>query len=493
MTPIYLEKSLGLDLREESVSLVLLGKRVRKIDILGFHFFRIKPLRKDDPEAEALFIDEIKRFLQQYDVSQCGAVVSLPRSAIGFQSFELPAPDRNVIGSMIEFEVEKHFFSKPEDLYYSYHVTEKSENRFHVVLATVKKDLADYYLQLLERLSLKPSILDVSTLSNLNLTPIDGRSPAPVMAVVDLSPNSIDIGLLKDGHLEMSRNVPIQDPAAVEAYFSDDLPPRDFENVSAKLGKKIIHEILETLSSCPQIGSEEPLEHIHLLGGGPYADTLAKQIQEESGSRTEIVSPPFGTSPALGAEFNPAFFTTSLGLALRELKPNPAEINLLPAELRPKKKRANIKTTLGLSVAAGIVIIGLVASEILNNITTLKALETQLQEARKQVGPLERVDAEYEDLKRYIDILGAIEKQSPRKLPALQELTQILPQETWLTDLTVKKEQVEIKGASSSSASALIPILENSSHFKDAGFNGAVVKSPDGEKFSIRMNLKSKP
>ena len=68
MKPIYLEKSLGIDLREESVALVFLGKQLRTIDELANHFFETEPLSDDNPDAERRFLDEINRFMMNQDL-----------------------------------------------------------------------------------------------------------------------------------------------------------------------------------------------------------------------------------------------------------------------------------------------------------------------------------------------------------------------------------------------------------------------------------------
>ena len=43
MKNFYFEKTLALDIREESVALILLGKKLRDIDVLAFHYFQMPP------------------------------------------------------------------------------------------------------------------------------------------------------------------------------------------------------------------------------------------------------------------------------------------------------------------------------------------------------------------------------------------------------------------------------------------------------------------
>lgn len=484
MKSIYFEKSLGIDIREESVSLTILGSQLRHIDVLGSHFFKIKPLGNE--EAEVFFLEEINRFILQHDLSPTSVVISLPRSRVSLQSIELPAPDRNVIDSMIGFELEKHFFSKPDDLYFTYHATALQENRFHIVLSAVKKEIADYYLRLVERLSLKVSAMDVSTLSNLNSI-LNGQTKNQLMAVIDLCSNAFDISLIKNGTLQISRNIPIKNPVIRNSYFLDDLPAEHYETLSRELGKEIIDEVVSTLSCCDRIGKEEAIEQIHILGGFRYAEALVRQIGELAGVPTASANVPHGvnTSP----EFDRACFFTSLGLALKELKPGKIETNLLPATAKTRTKRVSIKTTFALAIGVLLLSTGLFAGKILYKKNTLESIDNQLQELKVQVAPLEKIDRDYEAIGQYLDAITKARKLSPQKLPVLEDLSKVLPQNTWLTDISIINDKVEIKGVSAT-ASALIPLLENSPHFKDTGFNGSIVKAPEGERFTIRFNLK---
>jgi Tfp pilus assembly PilM family ATPase/Tfp pilus assembly protein PilN len=486
MSPFYLEKSLGIDIREESVSLILLGKALGNIDIIGFHFFKIKPLENED--AEIFFLEEINRFLLPHNLASTSVIVSLPRSLVSVQSFELPAPDINVIDAMIGFEVERHFFSKPEDLYFTYHAAKLAENRFHVFMSAIKKETADYYLKLVERLPLKVAVMDVSTLPNLSLV-ANGQKPGQIMATIDLSSNAYEISLVRNGNIEISRNILINNSALKNSFFIDDLPPENYAELSEEWAREIVKEIITTLSCCDRISKDENIEQIHILGGGHFADALAGQIGFQSDVPTAKAIPPFKaiTRPE---DYKPAYFTTAVGLALRELKPGPVETNLLPATIRPKKKKINFRITFALFLGLLVLLTGYIFAEIYYKKSTFASLENQLNELKRQVAPLEKIDQSYESMGKFLNAVTAIRKLSPPKLPLLEELTKLIPKDTWLTDVSIVNDKVEIRGLSAT-ASALIHILENSPRFKDTGFNGSIVKTPEGERFTIRFNLKA--
>ena len=133
---------------------------------------------------------------------------------------------------------------------------------------------------------------------------------------------------------------------------------------------------------------------------------------------------------------------------------------------------------------------GYIFAEIYYKKSTFASLENQLNELKRQVAPLEKIDQSYESMGKFLNAVTAIKKLSPPKLPLLEELTKLIPKDTWLTDVSIVNDKVEIRGLSAT-ASALIHILENSPRFKDTGFNGSIVKTPEGERFTIRFNLKA--
>jgi len=84
--------------------------------------------------------------------------------------------------------------------------------------------------------------------------------------------------------------------------------------------------------------------------------------------------------------------------------------------------------------------------------------------------------------------LNAIERQSPLKLPLLQELSQRLPKDTWVTRIAIKQNRVEIRGYSVS-ASELILKLEESEFLKDTQFKGPVTTQSLGKRFTIQSTM----
>ena len=488
MKPIYLEKSLGIDIREQTVSLTLMGKGLRSADVIASHFFQIPPLGANNEKAEAIFLDRVNRFLIKRDIWPENVVVSLPRNLFSFQTFDLPAPDIKSVNSMVVFELERHFSAGMEGLFNGFQAKKKAENQYHIVSAAINKDIASYYLELIHRLGIKTTRIELSDLANSNLI-INGLAQKNMLwSIVDLSAHEIDITIIKDRRVEFSRNFPIDDPDFRNTYFRSNLPQEHYEALSVGLSKIIIENLEETLASCRNLADSETIEQIHLTGGGPFAPYLTNRLEIDTEVQTQRAHVADNINTGLSKGFTTAFMGTSFSLAMCGLKTPENSINLLPVELLPKKQKVNLKLTLGLTAAVLLLALGLVINKIIYNNTTLASLNQQLNEIKVQAGDLEKIDLDYNNLKSEISRLRAISGKYPVKVPILAELSRTLPQDTWLTNLKLSKNKVEIKGYSSL-ASKLVPLLEKSPYFHDTNFVGTILKESKGEKFTIRMQI----
>ena len=81
--------------------------------------------------------------------------------------------------------------------------------------------------------------------------------------------------------------------------------------------------------------------------------------------------------------------------------------------------------------------------------------------------------------------LRSFEDQGLRPLPVLQELTDTLPADAWLTNLSVDRSGLEL-GGFANAASQLIPLLEASPGLERVEFTSPVTKGRDREQFRLR-------
>jgi Tfp pilus assembly PilM family ATPase/cell division protein FtsB len=491
MKSIFTERALGIDIRERSVALTLIGKNFRNTEILASKFIDLKLLTDKDEKTEKHFLNEINRFLIEHDAWSNAVAVGLPRSLVMFKTFELPAPDIKAVYSMIEFELERHFPSGLEELYYTYQLTKKSGNTYHIALVAIKKETANYYLKLIEKLNLKTTILDIPTFSNANLAlPLKSKDSI-LTALIDISPCALEVVLMKKEVLEYSRNRTWEGTDIKDAYSGRKISSDQRDSITKSMANLIIKELEQALSSCSNIQENEAIQHIFIVGGGSLTTQIKKYLEKETEVAIQIINVPNSISYNALKSFSQNHIMTALSLASRVIKRQNINTNLLPIYLQSKRKNFNPKTSLAL-VATVLVFLGIwISSQIYLNKKTLASLDHQLQEIKGEVSNLEKIDLEHISIQKYVEIFNTIDKQYPSKLPLLGRLSQSLPKDTWLTNIKFQKGEMEIKGFSPS-ASKLIPLIEKSPRFKKTSFVGSIIRESMGEKFTIRAKLEPK-
>lgn len=489
MKPIYFEKSLGIDIREGSAALCLMGKKFRGVDVITTGFVECGPLGPDANEkTKQEFISGLREFLGGLQGSPDHVTLSLPRRFVSIKNFTLPAPDRESVDAMVEFEIDRHFSASPERLHVTYRIEEAGENQFRIIAGAVHTSIFDFFWELFEQAGLRPTYLDISTFGNLNLIQQDKKIVPGNEALVDVSRDSVEITILNDGVVELSRNISVTDPGFREHFDRHDAEAGDLRPHASRFAGFISEALQSTLYSCNFIRDDEGIDVLHFAGGGAMNEALAFELEEQTGVSVRPVPSPEAVRKSLPIEFDTAQHNTALGLALRGIQPCRYQFNLLPRERIPVRRRASLRTTMALLFVTAFLAGSFLVSKVSYNNMTLNALNNQLKEVKGQVGTLEKVDREYEELAGFAESLNQIDRDYPLKVVILKELSRILPRDTYLTRFTISSNKMELQGFSQE-ASPLIGELENSPLFRNAAFRGSVVNQKNGQKFSIQAEI----
>jgi general secretion pathway protein L len=124
----------------------------------------------------------------------------------------------------------------------------------------------------------------------------------------------------------------------------------------------------------------------------------------------------------------------------------------------------------------------------------LARLESELGALRKDVTATQAARAELDLLLAEENALLKRRAQRPTQMRTLHELTQLLPDTTWVSHLDVDGTRVRIRGESPD-ASALLASIERSALFTGASFEGSVTRDPGStrERFAIAAAIREKP
>ena len=482
------EQYLGIDIRDDYVALTLVSKTWSGVDIAWSHWFRLHPEQGND-ETEDLFVQELEGFLRTGNVKPKEIILSIPRQNSTVQSFNVPSPDADALDSMIRMEMDRHFSFPLDSMNVSYHVVPISPSENHVIAAATNREQVDMYLSWIARAGLKTSGVDLPLSSQMNLLGQNKELSSKLQAIVDISSNQLDVSLIKGKTLIASRSVSIPDKDFKNVFFHHDLPESLEEQVTNNFSTFLTETLESTLFGSKSLENEESITQINLFGGGRGAEALVSAIQTQTSVKTEAVLPTF-LKKDTPLSFTPSLQMTSLGLSLRPALKDPIEFNL-HSNFQQSKRNSSWKTTVVLLLMVLAVLTGLFLDQTYKNKNTLASLDSQLEEIKPRVTQLQKIDEQHAYLKGYTESLNAIEHQSPLKLPLLQELSKKLPKDTWVTRISIKQNQVEVRGYSKAT-SRLIPILEESDFLKDTQFKGSVTTQALGERFTIRSTMETR-
>ncbi|MES4993816.1 PilN domain-containing protein [Agrobacterium radiobacter] len=125
-----------------------------------------------------------------------------------------------------------------------------------------------------------------------------------------------------------------------------------------------------------------------------------------------------------------------------------------------------------------------VAEQKLNNL--IDARRGEALQVRKLLADREKSTAA-------IDAARKSKNQAVPILRVWEELTRVLPDDAWLTDISFDEDSLTIAGFAAQSAAGLIVILGSSPTFSEPSFTSPVVRVPGqtGERFEIKLRVRA--
>jgi general secretion pathway protein L len=165
-------------------------------------------------------------------------------------------------------------------------------------------------------------------------------------------------------------------------------------------------------------------------------------------------------------------------------------VNLLPAQLRPPRNRWLKLLQIGLGIAVLGLGLGLAVLPILSKKAETETLEEQVRKATKQAKEVETLRQDTETLEHQTHFLREKKRTEPVLVDMLEELTRVMPDNTWLNGLQYKDRRIVMQGQSPS-ASSLIELIEGSRYFKNTSFVSPVTKDTASglERFQIASDV----
>ena len=488
---MYLGTSIGIAVRDKHLEVVCLRGRWRRLVVTGF-------LRIEDylarPAAEVA--QQYQRFRKQNHALATSAMVALPRGAGLVRTLELPAGVAPNLAQAVAYQVDSLHPFEEGSVYFDYAVLPQlpaedsgdgpvkngQGGRLSVAVALVEKTALDQLYEWFCRAEIPVAGFTFSTaalyqaLARFGLAgrrPFKPHGARRPLLLLDQCGETVEIlGLAADGAF-CSREVPATAPLEREVQLSA---------AELRLKPDQSPALLYTGQAGPG-----PLD---MLDMGEPARPSRARLEEGVVAVTPEVRP---------AEFYLREHFVAYAAALAGLErhlpgaaPKPGlRWNLLPSDKRIYQSHWAHATASLLALCVLALALTWAAVGDVQDRLYASWLDGRIRALSPRVGYLEKLDYRQKALLEKLALLHGEQQDITRKLEAWQELTRLLPNSAWLQSLQFIDHQVIAQGVAES-ASALLQAVNQSPHFEQAEFTGAIARENEGrEMFQMRMRLRA--
>ena len=166
------------------------------------------------------------------------------------------------------------------------------------------------------------------------------------------------------------------------------------------------------------------------------------------------------------------------------------EYNLIPERFKPQGDKLVEMLNIGLSSAIVAILILILVLPVWMTRTEAMKVQAELKKTTKAAKEVEDMREQAEKLLHQAQFLQEKKRSEPILVDAMDELTRVIPDDTWLNGLQYANHRVVIQGQSPS-ASVLLKQIEGSRHFKDVSFVSPVTKDAGNnlERFQIAFDV----
>lgn len=461
---IYLKNCVGIEIRGENLLISALGSNLSGSVFTAFG--KVADYRRRErPEVR----EEVARFFRTHGLSRDNVVLGVPRGDVVIRHLEFPREVEDNLRQVIQYQVQSLEPSEAEKHYYDYALlkTDDKEKRLRVLLAMVRKSILDAHLEVMRDLGIRPVRITVGSaaLVNLFLSMMDGGARG-TFVLADLKPGGVETMLVRDGALAYTREAAREEGTAWAA---------------------LLRRELELAVARTRLGPEETIEGLVLAGDGAAA--VHREVVAEI-PECRLMGDLVRFEMAVENRAHLEEASASLGLALTGMVRRPRlKLDLLPPDLRVHQAKWAYVPTVVLGLAVAGLLVGLATHRVFQERILVRELDRQIAALQPQVDRVLRVRAEAEALEKKIAYLEGLLRRRDMNLEILQELTAILPADTYLRIYRNQDCTISLQGVSAS-PEALIPALERSPLLMNVTQKGATYKDPQSGKDNFNFDAK---
>ena len=490
---LTLKHRLGAIVVQGHLCLVCLRLGVGRDEVAGVFRAPLPPGADEEPA----FLEELSAFLIASRIPM-GVRVTLgvPRGEFILRRFETPPVKARNLPALVGFELDRHLPGRREDFLCGWRVDGRTAaGGYFVLLGATRKAAIERPVALLRRANLAPASIQPETFALADLLRRASGVKGDAL-LIDLGHTAVGLDFIRAGRPEVSWIVPIDDaqwrdmPAAHAAADAPDSSGVVVQRQEAaqRLGATLAERLASPLFRESFPGGELPEM---LIGGyGANRSHLLEKVQSQQQAPLRTFSPwplvHWGSPPA---DLTP--YTSSLALAYAGDGAAAAGLELDPERQEELHRAPSLRLSVALALVLLAVLVAHLAAYGLRQQQRLALAEREIHLLQAKMKKVNEFNHHVQEQRVRLGYLQATVKGRARPPEILRELTGLLPDAAYLSELTFRERTVEITGLAPS-ASQLLPMIEASPLFSGVEFSAPIVAQGAGlERFRIRMRLEA--
>ncbi len=483
------KKVLGLDIRYDSVSAVLVKNNIKENLIEAHEYVPIS----DQKDLESIISYSLDIITKKMDIADSVCIASFPANQISYRNIKLPFKEQKKIKQILPYELESTLPFLVDDLIIDYNSI-KLQGRSgpvdstDVIAAAVKKSALKLYLNTLASFNIKPKIVTVGGYPTALCLSSDTTVPENRLFV--------DMG---------NRNCSVFIHVAGQIYLIRSFPTGA---AGSSIAESLCNEIKRTLYDSEEIfGFNLQPDEIFITGYN--SDTVNyKQDMERilgiSAKRTDLLSHTGFTRKNSALSWKPEQMDNALALALSEIEGFKV-FNFHKGPFAAKNywvehKKSLIKTGILAGLVLALIFINIVLKThsmekklagLNNQITDI--FKTTFPDVKNIVDPIQQMRVKLKEAQKSSMFSGETGKHT-YAIDILKDISEFTPRDidVNLTNLVVDMESVSIAGDTNrfNSVDDIKRGLEQSDLFNKVTISSANMNKSDNRvRFKLKVQL----
>ena len=456
----------GIEVRGDDLLVVAAKSRPNGVSVVGkktLTRFRERPPHEWGTEYAA--------FLKELGLSHLAATVSIPRGDVIVRQIQLPPVKGKDLAAAVHYQIDTlHPFGEGE-VYYAFAPlkdVETAGGELPVGIVIAEKQKIDRYADMFEGAGIPVSSFSVTAAAFFTGVRVRWDDPPVPFLITDFQGDQLEIyGEGTNRPLFSAEfDLTVLPPTRALQLAGSDLRLEGDESAGlAVCGAR------PSAGEGDQNADSSALEHFALETEGSF----------EQRSISEILPSPVSAP----IDFEVRRDAAALAVALEAACPRMGwRANLLPTERRRSSSRWMYAPTIILSSLLFLILLGFLLRGTMQDRAYIAALKDEQARLAAAVEKAQNSRDSIAEAQRRIGTLQSLAKRTELDMRVLAELSELVPDTAWLTELTLDDKGIEITGEAESAA-PLLGRLNDARYLTEAAFSTSLREIEGGQRFQI--------